>query len=186
VDLLRRQGGTLSDEIHAVEMGAMTSVVTRLTTDDAISSKYPDAGAAGDRVAIMWFDTVSGNEDVYLAAGPASRLLRADALTTLPSHRVTATPGHSIGAYLAWSGERVGVAWCDDSVGQHEVFVQSFDASGQPSGEPARLTDTAASSLIPAIRPWRSGFALAWSEYAVARDGTHGEGRGQIAFTLVR
>jgi len=40
------------------------------------------------------------------------------------------------------------------------------------------------SSLIPAVEPWRNGFALAWSEFVPATPGGHG-GRSEIAFALV-
>jgi hypothetical protein len=70
----------------------------------------------------------------------------------------------SIGAYLAWNDDRLGLAWSDDSGGNYEVFFQTFDASGQPLTDGQRLAETSAHSMIPAIRPWRDGFALAWDE----------------------
>ena len=103
------------------------------------------------------------------------------------ARRITTTPGASIGAYLAWNGERIGLAWCDDSVGNYEVFFQSFDASGDPIAPPRRLSDTPTSSMIPAIEPWREGFALAWDEVAPAPVGADAQATSaEVVFTTVR
>ena len=80
------------------------------------------------------------------------------------AHRVTDTPGHSIGAYPIWNTGRLGLAWSDDSSGQHEVFFQAFDECGSRLGERQQVTRTPTASLIPAIRPWRAGFILVWNE----------------------
>ena len=183
--LFDAKAGTKSDEIFLADVDANSTRVTRLTADDGVSSKYPDATPEGGRVAITWFDTVDKNEDVYLAVGPASQLLQRDGVTHAKATRVTSTPGHSIGAYLTWNGGRVGLAWNDDTVGQHEVYVQTFDAAGQPQARPERITETAAGSLIPAIEPWRSGFALAWTEYRAPETGRHEDASAQIAVTIV-
>ena len=179
------KAGTRSDELFLADVSGSSSDVTRLTPDDGVSSKYPDASPAGDRLAITWFDTVDKNEDVYLAVGPVSQLLRRDALTAARAARVTSTPGHTIGAYLTWNGARVGLVWCDDTPGQHEVYVQTFDSSGRAQASPQRVTDTQEGSLIPAIEPWRSGFALAWTEYAAQDTGGHSDARAQIAVRVV-
>lgn len=108
-------------------------------------------------------------------------MVRADALTGV---RVTTTKGHSIGAYTAWSGDRLGLAWCDDTEGQHEIYFAEFDASGAPKGATQRLTDTHPGSLIPSIHAWRDGFVLAWNEYEGA-SGHDEEGRSQVLLKLV-
>jgi hypothetical protein len=83
----------------------------------------------------------------------------------LEGRRITTTSGHSVGAYLAWNGERLGLAWCDDSDGQHEIYFQTLDTAGQAQRAARRVTHTAASSWVPAIKPWKDGFALVWNEY---------------------
>jgi hypothetical protein len=99
------------------------------------------------------------------------------------ARRVTTTPGASIGAYLAWNEDRIGLAWCDDSSGNYEVSFASFDADGAPAADFRQLSDTQTNSMIPAIKPWRDGFALAWDEVA----GTYGKDqRGEVVFTFVR
>ena len=156
--------------------------VTRLTSDDGKESKYPDVAVRGDEAAITWFDARDGNTEVYLFAGPTNELTSE---IDGRAQRVTDTRGESIGAYLAWNGTRIGLAWCDDTVGQHEIYFQAFDRRGRAVAEPRRLTDNSMSSLIPAIVPWRDGFALAWSEFVPATPGGHG-GRSEIAFALVQ
>ena len=78
--------------------------------------------------------------------------------------RVTATAGASIGAYLAWNGRRVGLAWSDETDGEAEVYFQAFDPTGAALDTAERLTHNPTASLIPAIQPSDDGFALAWNE----------------------
>ena len=180
------RAGTRVDELFAARLTEGQVDLARLTADDGIRSKYPDlAFGPGGRAAITWFDERDGNREVYLAATDT-----ADELL-LPierrAHRMTATPGASIGAYLAWNGERIGLAWCDDSGGNYEAFFQSLDASGNPIAPPRRLSDTPTNSMIPAIGPWREGFALAWAEVTFAPVGADADDtRGEIVFTTVR
>ena len=153
--------GTRVDELFAAKVSDGTVTLARLTADDGVRSKYPDLALAADRAAITWFDERDGNREVYLATGAAHELL-------LPieerARRITATPGASIGAYLTWNGDRIGLAWSDDSDGNYEVYFQPFDAGGAALAPARRLSDTRKSSVIPAIKPWRDGFALAWDE----------------------
>ena len=177
------RAGTRVDELFAARLAEGQVTLARLTADDGIRSKYPDVGFGdGGRAAITWFDERDGNREVYLAATDTS-----DALL-LPveqrARRITATPGSSIGAYLAWNGDRIGLAWCDDSGGNYEVFLQTFDASANPAAPPRRLSDTPTNSMIPAIEPWRDGFALAWDEMAPAPVGVDSENtRAEVVFT---
>ena len=164
------------------EAGSYAGVfVTRLTSDDGKESKYPDVAIRGDDAALTWFDARDGNTEVYLVARPAVELTSG---IDGRAQRVTDTRGESIGAYLAWNGTRIGLAWCDDTVGQNEIYFQPFDRRGRTLAEVRRVTDNSMSSLIPAIVPWREGFALAWSEFVPATPGGHG-GRSEIAFALV-
>jgi hypothetical protein len=172
----------LTHDFLAPEGGSYTDVsVTRLTSDDGKESKYPDIAVRGGDAALTWFDAKDGNTEVYLFAGSAEQLT---SVIDGRAQRVTDTRGESIGAYLAWNGTRIGLAWCDDTVGQHEIYFQAFDRRGRALAEPRRVTDNSMSSLIPAIEPSREGFALAWSEFVPATPGGHG-GRSEIAFALV-
>jgi hypothetical protein len=76
---------------------------------------------------------------------------------------------------------RVGLAWCDNSVGQHEIYCQDFDAMGRPRREAQRVTDNPTWSLIPAITASRDGFALIWNEFLPGNRGIHDlGGRSEI------
>ena len=160
--------GTLAEELFLVRTHADgVPVVRQLTPDDGFASKYPDLALADGRAAVTWFDERDGNQEVYLAVAPVAEI---GAGLADVAHRVTDTPGHSIGAYLNWNADRLGLAWSDDSSRQHEVFFQAFDALGHSIGERRQITHTPSASLIPAIRPWNAGFILAWNETDLPAD----------------
>jgi hypothetical protein len=158
-------------------------VQVRLTDDDGIASKYPDLAFGSDAAAVTWFDERDGNQEVYLAVAPLPQLQNR-----FESHarRVTATAGASIGAYVAWAGRRVGLAWSDDTDGEAEVYFQAFDATGVALHAAARVTNNLTASLSPAIQLWDDGFALSWNEDVVEERGDHRSGgRSDIAFAVV-
>jgi len=171
---------TKAEEVYLAEDDGAVARVTRLTADDGFGSTFPDVALSGTRTAITWFDARDGNEEVYLHVASRADIGRQDALA---GSRITSTRGHSIGAYTAWNGERLGLAWCDDTGGNHEVYFAEFDAAGRPRGETRRLTTTHPDSLTPAIHAWRRGFAIAWNEY---EGGGHGAaGRSQVLLNLL-
>lgn len=154
--------GTHAEELFLVRAGADGDVlVVGLTPDDGHGSKYPDVALTEGLAALTWFDERDGNQEVYLAVVSADELVAGVERRAL---RVTDTPGDSIGAYLDWNADRLGLAWSDDSSGQHEVFFQAFDARGDKVGDEQQVTHTPSASMIPAIRPWGDGFILAWNE----------------------
>lgn len=162
--------GTQAEELFLVHTGLDgTPVVRQLTPDDGFASKYPDLALVDGRAAVTWFDERDGNQEIYLAVSPADEF---GAGIDLAAHRVTDTPGDSIGAYLDWNAGRLGLAWSDDSSGQHEVFFQAFNARGERLGDERQLTHTPSASLIPAIRPWNTGFIPAWNETDLPADAT--------------
>jgi hypothetical protein len=177
--------GTKAQEIFLVEDVGSGPVLSRLGADDAHNSEYPDIAFGPDgEIALTWFDSRDGNDEVYLAGGTLAEL-RSD--LAAHQHRVTDTPGSSIGAYLAWNGERIGLAWSDDSTGSYEIFYRPFAVSGDALGAQKRLTDNATNSLIPAIRAWRDGFAVAWNEITPGAGGAHDpDTRSEVLFALVR
>ncbi len=165
--------GTQARELQWLRVTGNTINHRRLSADDGRDSLYPDIVAMNDRVALAWFDVRDGNEEIYLFAGPVTALSESAGLI---GARITQTPGASIGAYLAWNGAQLGVAWCDPVDGQNEIFFASFDASGRPLGTTRRLTRTATQSSIPSVRPWGQGFAIAWNEYRLAEAGAGHDG----------
>ncbi|MDY6983187.1 MAG: hypothetical protein SV422_08870, partial [Pseudomonadota bacterium] len=148
---------TRASELYLALIGIGRAIVMPLSADDGFASKYPDI-AVGARLALTWFDVKDGNAEVYLALFDT---LGTDALAN--AMRMTNSAGESIGAYLAWNGDALGLAWNDDDAGQHEIYFQRFDAAGQ-GGPLQRLTNTEPHSRIPAIVPHRDGFVLAWNE----------------------
>jgi hypothetical protein len=173
---------TRSSELFVARVDASGVRLECLTRDDGASSKYPDLAVDGEgRVALTWYDMRDGNDEVYLFVGRVSDL---HGELDDRARRITTTEGESIGAYVAWNAGRVGLAWSDKTPGAHEVYFQSFDSAGMPLGSVERLTRTETWSLVTAIRPWRKGFALAWTEYRPASSAIH-DGTGEVAFTLV-
>lgn len=171
---------TKADELFVAEDDGVQARVTRLTPDDGFASKYPDVAVSGSRAALTWFDEKDGNQEVYLGVGPVAGLATPDALH---GDRVTTTPGHSIGAYTAWNGDRLGLAWCDDTPGQHEIYFAEFTKDGAPHGDTRRVTNTSADSLIPSIHGRNSGWVVTWIEYEGSGHG--GQGRSQVLLTLL-
>jgi len=173
---------TRASEVYIARVDGSATNAIRLTKDDGAPSKYPDlALGAGGRAALSWQEERDGNVEVYLITGKQSDLaVEIDGR----SRRVTDTPGESNGAYLAWNGDRLGLAWSDKTPGQPEVYFESFDSNGT-SREPARrLTETPTWSLVPAIRPSGSGFALAWTEYIPASVESH-KGTAEVFFDVI-
>jgi hypothetical protein len=173
--------GTRSSELFLARADDRSVTLTRLTADDGKESKYPDLAIGDGRIALTWFDAKDGNTEVYLWTGAD---MAVSGEIDAPARRVTTTAGESIGAYVSWNGSRIGLAWSDNTIGQHEVYFQAFDRSGAPLSGPTRVTSNATSSLVPDIEPWGEGFALAWNEYVPAAEGH--VGTSEIAFAIVR
>lgn len=177
--------GTRSAELFLVRGEGARRRFARLTEDDGFASTYPDVVLAGDRVALTWWDERDGNREVYLLTASRTELGTGG---QMPSLRVTHSPGESIGAYLGWDGDRLGLGWSDElDDDQHEVHFQTFAASGEPLDAPRRVTDNPTASLIPAVSVIDDHFVLAWNEDVVAERGDHtGGGRSHIAAVTIR
>jgi hypothetical protein len=170
-------------KVGGVGGGAADVAVTRLTADDGHASLYPDlALGEGGGAAITWFDERDGNREVYLFVGPFGA---ARAGIEAAARRITVTPGESIGAYVAWNRQTVGLAWSDEVDGRHEIFFQEHRAMGAPSAPSVRITHNSSDSLIPAIHPWRDGFALIWNEMRSERSGHDPAARSELSFVLM-
>lgn len=165
------QLGSRASELQLLTISDAEIRHDTISPDDGYASTYPDIGFdhAGT-LALTWFDNRDGNAEVYLTIGSLHDI-RSGAASP---KRITHTQADSIGAYLAWNGERLGLVWCDAEYRQQEIFSQLFDARGRSYGPPARLTRTPTQSSIPSIRPWGAGFAIAWNEYKMATDGHSG------------
>ena len=161
----------LANELQLIVVGEEAATHTQISDNDGYASTYPDIGMnAGGRVALTWFDERDGNEEVYLSVGANRDLINGG----LPeAFRVTHTVTESIGAYLAWNGDRLALVWCDSKEGQKELYSQMFDAQGMPLADIRRLTSSPEQSSIPSIRAWNAGFIVAWNEYRATGEGVH-------------
>jgi hypothetical protein len=173
------KAGTRANELFLLQVEREKTNLLRLSSDDGFRSKYPDLAFSPDKAAITWFDERDGNQEVYLFVSGLNHL--PDDIERR-ARRITYTPAESIGAYVAWHEDHFGLAWCDRSAGQHEIYFQGFDATGLPRDPAHRLTHTRTDSLIPAIKGWASTFALVWNEYAATGPGHAGGGRSEIVF----
>ena len=174
---------TKASEIFLMGITRSEASLLRLTPDDGFASKYPDLAFNGNRVALTWFDERDGNSEVYLFTGTSAEL-REEVQSR--ARRITETPGESMGAYVASGPPGFGLAWCDNTSGQHEIYFQPFDEFGIPLKEPRRVTHTKTESLVPAISVAPEGFALAWNEYMPQGPGHTRGARSEIAFARVR
>ena len=175
--------GTKTEELFLADVGPNGARLHQITDDDGVPSKYPDIAGTTPQ-ALTWFDRRDGNEEVYLKVGSYTAIRDP----RVKPRRVTTTTGESIGAYLDWTigsaDGRIGLAWSDNTEGQHEIYFQPFGPDGRPLSAARRLTTNSSASLIPAIVAAGDAFALAWNEYvpAVADKAAS----SQVVFTIVR
>ncbi len=159
--------GTRAKELRLLSITADSSNERLLSADDGFNSSYPDLSLQDEHAALTWVDDRDGNDEVYLFTGRIRDLINTIDTRAI---RVTSTPGSSTGAYVAWNETRLGLAWCDDTGGQNEIYTQVFNSQGMALEDIRQLTHTDTQSLIPAIQPWHTGFAVAWNEYLPAGD----------------
>jgi hypothetical protein len=143
----------------------------QLSPDDGKASLYPDLQVnASDDAALTWFDEKDGNREIYLQVGSLGRL---GASTPPAPVRVTMNEGDSIGAYVAWNDQVVGLTWTDEIAGRVELFSQQFGASGRPLGSARQVGRSVGRASVPAIRAYGSGFLLAWNDYVAPASAGH-------------
>ncbi|MEO6078378.1 MAG: hypothetical protein ABIQ86_01175 [Steroidobacteraceae bacterium] len=154
-------------ELHLLTVGQDGAAEQLLSSDDGHDSVYPDVSLSGDHAALSWVDARDGNSEIYLFVGDESALRFPMDTRGI---RVTHTPDESMGAYAAWNGDRLGIAWSEGKAGNTAVYSQEFQFSGVSRGAPHRVGHGPRHASIPAISRWRSGFALAWNEYQTVID----------------
>lgn len=162
------------------------SVDTRpLGPSDGRDSVYPDIALDRGHAALTWFDYRDGNAEVYLRC---TSLDEAGALRSAPDHRVTDSPGESIGAYLTWHLGRIYLAWSDAGAASQRLLLQVFDDQCRPQGAPRVLSTRAGVAGIPAIISWERGIALTWNERLGTLDDLrrHGHSREPSSIALLR
>ena len=164
---------TAVSELYVVEVTPQHSQLNRLTANDGYDSKYPDlalSSRSGEGVAALtWYDELYGNNEIYLLQLPEEALFYSDVqnFLELQATRITQSEGDSIGAYLAWQGERLALVWSEPVSRRYEIFYQLWNSSGEAVTEATRLTNSRDDSYIPSIAAYRERFAVAWSEVSV-------------------
>ncbi|QKS01190.1 hypothetical protein F9288_17315 [Sphingomonas sp. CL5.1] len=163
--------GTKAHELRMLVVTGDTVRRVRLSTDDGKASLYPDLQLSRDgTAALTWFDEKDGNREVYLQVAPLDALGAANGPKPV---RITHDRGESIGAYLAWNGSTLGLAWSDDPYGRREVFAELFDETGRALGAPRQLGNSEGRASTPAIRASGAGFLIAWNDYVATGSGAH-------------
>ncbi len=149
---------TQSNEIFLATVADGEIDTARISADDGSASKYPDLQLGNGSAGIVWFDERDGNQEIYASIAPLE-------VRDIEPHarRVTMTPGRSIGAYAAWFGDSLGIAWCDDSSGRNQIFFTALDAEGRVLKGTEQLSESAANHWVPAIQATSAGFAVLWS-----------------------
>ncbi|PCH52916.1 MAG: hypothetical protein COC20_01805 [Cellvibrionales bacterium] len=185
---------TLANELYLAQISDGDISINRLSDDDGYASKYPDIDFRQGKLALTWYDNRFGNNEIYSAVRSVNELASPNVLESLESsaHRISNSDGDSIGAYLCWNGDSLGLTWSDSGQNQknkeqHDVYFQHLDAQGNPKSEIQQLTQSKADSLIPSIHNFGSGFVLAWNEVTVnAHDAGARQSRSEIAVTLIK
>jgi len=170
---------TAAHELHMLDVTADDVRHHLLSVDDGQPSLYPDLqiNAAG-QAALTWFDKRDGNEEIYLIVAPLELL----GTNSMPApRRITNDKSASIGAYAAWNGATLGLAWSDSPYGSREIFVEIFDSTGRSFGPRRAISASRGQASIPAIRPSASGFLVAWNDYTADKGDAHGTDTSSVA-----
>jgi hypothetical protein len=163
--------GTAAPELHMIGIRDGTAEHRRLSEDDGYASLYPDLQfSVSGRAALTWFDERDGNQEVYLLTADSDAL---GSIGTANARRISHTPEDSIGAYLAWNGEMIGLAWSDRVGGQRDIFTQQFSAEGRPVSPVYRVASSPEHAGVPAIRARDERFLIAWNDYVLRGDRAH-------------
>ena len=181
---------TLASELYLARISGQQVLVNRLSEDDGCASKYPDIAVRQQQVALTWFDQRFGNNEVHSSVRSIEALLSPDIGDSFEAlaRRISHSAGDSIGAYISWNGDSLGLAWSDvdDGEKQHNIYFQRLDATGKPLSEIRRLNKSQADSLIPSIARYQSGFVLGWNEVSVAAHNIDArQSRSEIAVVRV-
>lgn len=157
--------GTEAHELHMIAVSEGGVSRQRISEDDGHASLYPDLQfSKSGRAALTWFDARDGNQEVYLLVGDPKDLTPQGARD---AQRITHSPGASIGAYVTWNADEVGLAWVDEIEGQTRLFARRFTSEGRALG-PASLLSTGPNQAgVPVIRGYRDGFVVAWNDYVL-------------------
>lgn len=170
---------TAAHELHMIDITPDDVRHRLLSLDDGHPSLYPDlqVNEAG-QAALTWFDQRDGNEEIYLIVAPFE-LLGTDNMPA--ARRITNDRSASIGAYVAWNGAILGLAWSDSPYGSREIFIETFDRVGHSLGPMQAISASKGQASVPSIRPSAAGFLVAWNDYTAQKGDAHGTGASSVA-----
>lgn len=174
---------TSSNELYVTKIDNAVIQTNRISADDGFPSKYPDLAIKGEDIALTWFDNRFANNEIYLSIANETEIFSPGIAERfeLGAQRVTHSEGDSMGAYLAWSENDLGLAWSDDSTGAYQVYFQRFNSELRPLGQRERISNGKDDSLIPSIGIVREGFVMAWNTVSVfAHESDASQSRSEI------
>ena len=153
-------------ELHWVRVGTERITTQRVSRDDLRDSVYPDLALDADRFAMAWFDSRDGNEEVYVRCGRLGQggaAIPEQPLDDGMARRVTQSPGSSHGAYLAWHGGQVELAWTEVNGARRTLWRQRFDRECRPLDRARRVDSLGRDAGIVSLAASGPGFMLAWN-----------------------
>jgi hypothetical protein len=159
------EAGSRAKELQWVIMGAESPAHHVPPTDDGFASVFPDIAVQGLRYALSWVDSSDGNDEIHLRCGdlgadgtPVQDLRTQEALT----RRVTDSPGQSLGAYVAWYGNDIELAWLETTGKRSGLWRQRFDRHCRARSAAVRVRSWGEAG-IPSLASSPSGLVLAWN-----------------------
>jgi len=137
--------------------GGATWQAARRLTNNVSDSRDPAVAVVGGNVYVVWDDPVSGNCEIYF------RRSTDGGATWGASKRFTYTPGVSMTAVVAASGDNVFVAWMDEVSANKEIFFKKSTDKGATWGSAKRITNLGY-SVYPDIAVNGANVCLAWQD----------------------
>jgi hypothetical protein len=159
------EAGSRAGQLHWVVADGEALKHRLLRGERGHASVFPDIALQESRYAISWVDSRDGNDEVYLHCGelgvdggPTAGLPMDDAA----AHRVTHSPGPSMGAYATWHEQGIELAWIETRGKRGELWRQRFDRHCRPRSAAERIPAWGEAG-IPSLASSPEGLLLAWN-----------------------
>lgn len=129
-------------------------------TNNPDDSVYGQVAASGDRVFVVWEESVSGrNYDIFFKKSQNGGSTFESGIANLSRN-----PGFSEHPQIAAAGAGVYVAWADNSSGNREVLFAKSSSSGNAFSQPVSLSNSENSSHNTEIAASGSSVYVVWQE----------------------
>jgi hypothetical protein len=136
---------------------------TRLTNNPGYSWS-PSISVSGNLVHVVWFNDLSGNEEIYYKRSTDGGFTWEEEI------RLTNDPAFSDNTSIAVSGNDVHVVWMDNRDGNFEIYYLCSTDGGLNWESEARLTFFSGSSYNPSITCYGLNLHCVWYDN---RDGNY-------------